>query len=657
MKSNNNNFINGEEESASASGEETPKPSSSSSAAGSGEAPTNCPTPFFDDMEGPSPNMGTLVSNDYYHPYSCGLSSDLATFTSDEGRSVLKFEVTNSGCPTSCFGNPYGCAESSSTEKLTYGTYRCGLKASPIKGTISSCYLGNGGKGELYSDIYIRVVGGNESYVKVGFSSYGEKYDKSIKVTNNLFDYTNYTINYTDTFIGWYINKVLLHSVKVQWAGQNLIPEPPLKFFVSVYTGDLKKVPLPANDSISTFGYVDFVAYDPVPCSNLSSSDSNEQWHWAPGSPMRYFTTNCTNYRPQFIFNDTLQGFWKDDGWSFRNFESTNPKRRGEAAISFDLKENTGVYLYYNKTFGVKQHKFLSFWMNGGEMGSQQMIIWMTSNRTRVGSANLGDYVRGGISPNRWYKVIIPLRNIQINPPETKVLDGILFTEAYEKYMGIVTLDDVLLSNGSVCMTDLEFIYTKGKLQDGYAKNYSIGSVDFQSKGLLFRDHETIEWRVMSSNSMKIAMMNGTIATDEWDGIVIALYYNPDSAYQFPNGEAEDDPHVAPPRQIRADLQVTVQGTPLPPLGLAEYVGGEFPARQWVELSIPFYDLSCWQGSAIDGIEFKSDLSEYQGVLYIGRIAKAKFVPPHTDDDESSSSKLSYSIVLTLVSLLFLLVF
>ncbi|KYR01595.1 hypothetical protein DLAC_11483 [Tieghemostelium lacteum] len=605
-------------------------------------------------MDGTSNQFSPAESTTLYSPYQCGLTDKAVNYTAEDEKSAMRLTLDIDGCPQDCNQYDYSCAEVASLEQLSYGSYSCVMKTSSIPGVISSCYASNNGKGEAYADIYFKVPG-NASKIIIGCNSAGIKFEKTI--TNAFFsqtDFNTFTFNFTNKRITWNVGGNLLAEKTSDWSGDKSIPKPPLKLFAAIYNDVNKSI---KNSSLPTSLFIDSMSYDPVPCTNdTSSEDSTDEWHWEAGSPLWYFTSNCTLWRPEWVYNESFVEPWEDSSYSFRKIEDYTLPKRGQVSISFDLKENTGIFFQSTEPFPVHRHKYLTFWINGGVLGNQQMIIYFIGlNRTKVASLNLGDYVRGGLKPYRWYKVILPLKGLQINPPETKYLTGFLFSEAYKQYMGQMFVDDIFFSNGSICLNREKSIayFKDGQLVGGGAGNYSTGSVDFKSRGQLYRKNPTIEWRVMSSNKMVMSFENGTISTTDYDAFLISLYYIPDNQFQW-NGEASDEPHTSPPREINAKVQVQVNMNYYQGVGLSEYVGGEFPTKRWVDLTIPFYDLSCGDAEEIQAIQIISEEGQYQGVVYIGRIEAVKFADP-PKEAESFASKTQISSIFIILSLLLLL--
>eukprot|EP01133_Synstelium_polycarpum_P003687 gene3687-4245_t len=561
----------------------------------------------------------------------------------------------------SCIGDiavcpkKYQCSEVQVATKYGFANFTCTLKASTVKGVISKCYAWDGNP-KAQNMAYIIIDGSNVTFpLSYGVWARGDNvvYERTpmLPGLNVGTTYNTFTIVWTSTKIDFLVNNVSFVDKRNYPIANNMPMTTQLVYYVSTYVGSTKSLVV---DDLPTTSTVKSITVEPdTEWCNITSSA--EEWRWRQSSPLAYFTTNCTDWRPEWIFNDSMGDGWIDESTSFHSNKSTEMVRRGTKSFTFDVRENTRIWFRAKKPFPRNHYKFLSFWINGRSFGNQQLEVWVTSNRTKIGSVNLNDYIKGGMEINTWYKVVIPIKKFQINPPTIKTLDGFFINEVVHAYSGSVAIDDVQVNNGSVCMEDLSPVYAKGKLA-GEMENYSVGSVDLVNRDILFRGNPTISWIVHPESRVNFGFKNGTVDTKEYQGLVLTTYFKPNPHYQYPNLVDSPDVNIpqSPPRQVKAYMYLTADnGTRLPTLGFAEYVGGEFPASQWIELLIPWDDLGVWEGANIDGVKFQSDINEFQGTFYIGRIERAKWVAPHSDDSGSFASRSSsYSIVLTVLAIL-----
>ncbi|KAN0050440.1 hypothetical protein ACTA71_003564 [Dictyostelium dimigraforme] len=637
--------------------------SSSSSLTTSGKV--TCSEDVADTMSTDGNFIGS-ISSIANNPYSCTLLSENIQYTQSGTKNVMRLTLDNKGCPSKCLNNSYTCAEVESTQKLSYGTYTFNLVPSPATNSITKAYIASGGKGQ-YSDIFFKI-NGNSTNLYYGYTYFGVL----VQFTEPLpgADFTlfhNYTFIYTSTGISWYFDKLLLkNKIDATYASSGArIPVPPMNYYVSLTNNQEKSI---SSTKLPTFAELSLFNYISAPCLNGSSEDTNSELYtnWKT-SPIGYFTSNCTSYRPIDIYNDTFQGNWKDKSNTLVINPSSQFVRTGNS-IGFALNRGSDYFrLHVNETIPIKRHKYLSFWLNGGNSGKQSLVLYLTYNSLRVGIANIGDYLLGGIEPGVWYKVIIPLFQIPINPSNITKIDGFMIQGTNSLFMDMVYLDDIQFSNGSVCMdlknkTNINY-YDKGQFDGGANNTYSSGNINFKSRANFYRGYPTIEYQVSSFNNLMISLENGTLDTNLYDGIVFDIYFEPDPNYQFPgleNTESNEDIlRNIPPKQLNAAIclgEETINAQ-LPCMGITQYVGGEFPANRWIELQIPFSDLFAFKNAMITSISFKTNIPEHQGSLYIGKIMAAHFVPPfHEAEDSSFGFSIihsSTSFTLSLLSLIF----
>ena len=78
----------------------------------------------------------------------------------------------------------------------------------------------------------------------------------------------------------------------------------------------------------------------------------------------------------QPIYTDSLQNGWQNWGWATLNYNNTNPVHSGSQSISVTFVNNTyqGLYLAHN-AFDSTPYASLSFWINGGAAGGQQLDV------------------------------------------------------------------------------------------------------------------------------------------------------------------------------------------------------------------------------------------------------------------------------------------
>ncbi|EGC32436.1 hypothetical protein DICPUDRAFT_57120 [Dictyostelium purpureum] len=588
-----------------------------------------------------------VISSVNDDPYQCFLSPK------NIGGSAkgMTLALESKTCPTGCLGHKYSCAEVEHSSKMTYGTYSVVMAASPASNTVTKIYASTGGKGQ-YSDIFFKIEG-NTTTLKYGYTSYGKVTEFKNTISGSSFDIANnYTFVYSEEMLVWYFNTRLQGEINTKYAGPKS-PPPPLRFRISVTNNEnkpIKETVLPTKATIKTFNYVS------VKCP--TDSESDEETNWGPQkASYKYFSSNCTTYRPYWIFNETLN---EEEGWTT---ELSNGTYREQSIyfqrigynIAFGFNEYAKNLRFSNrKSFPIKRHKYLMFWMNGGFRGGQSLAVYLTYKRSKIASVNLGDFVIGGIQKEHWYKVIIPMKSFQVVNPNNTLMDGFMIQPTYDGYMDMAYFDDVLFSNGTICMepNDQMEVFKNGKLGNG-DPSQSVANVNFASTAMKYKNKPTIEYQIENINRLQLNFMNGSVGIDEYDGMIFNLYYYPDNAYIYQGQEDLEQHTYTRPLDCKICLLNEAGTGEFPCLSLSEYVGGIFPSNKWVQLSIPWNDLAVdFYGAKIGGVVVKTDLGGiHQGTLYISTITAAHYKPPHVDETDSS-----FAIKLNLPTTLILLI-
>ena len=78
----------------------------------------------------------------------------------------------------------------------------------------------------------------------------------------------------------------------------------------------------------------------------------------------------------QQVYTDSLQNGWQNWGWATLNYNNTNPVHSGSASIAVTIANNTyeAIYIAHN-AFDSTPYASLSFWINGGSAGGQQLQV------------------------------------------------------------------------------------------------------------------------------------------------------------------------------------------------------------------------------------------------------------------------------------------
>ncbi|KAK5582486.1 hypothetical protein RB653_004071 [Dictyostelium firmibasis] len=598
-------------------------------------------------------------------PYTCALTVPTKNSLKDALLSIDKCEEEL------CNKHKISCTEIELTngeEGFNYGTFSVMLKPGNVPNTITKVSLvqKEGSNGQMVSDVYIAIYG-NQTEIRYGYHYDGYENAntkfKSSRVSSQLFQsFTNVTIKFTKEHLSFYAAGQTIGHIASMW-NKEKVASPPVYFRVTylqnseVGSNAIKASLLPASAYVKDFNFV------AGPCT-----DSDEELtNWgSPKAYLDYYTSNCTLFRPHFIFNNTMDPDWELKAIGDPRMQSLQFPHIGDnIEFGFNSGKNT-LRFVTTKPFPIYRHKYFIFWINGGDRGGQNLWIAATHKNHIVAKLNVNDYVIGGIQKNQWYKVIIGMNKFQTqtSSPKKKVfIDGIMFQPTYDGFMDMTYFDDIMFSNGSICMEagNSLSIYGKGNFSEGMEYDKSIGNYDTKSTVNQYKKKNTIEYQIVKKTVLQVNFMNGSISITDYDGLQFTVQYIPNNGY-ISGGTANDNQKVENVvNSLRLQLCLMQEDgiATYPCLSLSSYVGGRFPANRWFTLNIPWNDLSVdFEGATFGGFLIKSpddmDPDIYQGKLYISQIAATHYKPPPVEHllEGSFSFKLSWNFNLTLLSII-----
>jgi hypothetical protein len=107
------------------------------------------------------------------------------------------------------------------------------------------------------------------------------------------------------------------------------------------------------------------------------------------------------------VFDDTLQNSWQNWSWATVNLTNTNPVHGGTMSASVhEVNAYDGFYVHH-ANLDSSLYKTLSFWINGGATGGQQLQVYATASG--VGQVS---YSLPTLPANIWTQVTIPLSSL-----------------------------------------------------------------------------------------------------------------------------------------------------------------------------------------------------------------------------------------------------
>ncbi len=146
----------------------------------------------------------------------------------------------------------------------------------------------------------------------------------------------------------------------------------------------------------------------------------------------------------QVIYADTLQNGWQNWGWATLNYTNTAVVHSGSKAISVKINDSSWQAIYIeHPAFDTTPYGSLSFWINGGPTGGQQVQVLALLNGTPQTSIPLPP-----LPTNSWKQYTLSLAALGVaNQPN---MDGIYIQDSIGAPQPIFYLDDLSLVGGSI---------------------------------------------------------------------------------------------------------------------------------------------------------------------------------------------------------------
>ena len=145
----------------------------------------------------------------------------------------------------------------------------------------------------------------------------------------------------------------------------------------------------------------------------------------------------------QIIYDDALENGWQNWGWTLINYSNTAPVHSGSDSISVTITNaNQAIYIAH-AAFDSSLYTNLTFWINGGPTGGQQLLVQGHANGNPQASTNLP-----ALATNTWQQFRIPLDALGVaNQPN---MDGFWIQDRIGSAQPTFYLDDISLVTNAV---------------------------------------------------------------------------------------------------------------------------------------------------------------------------------------------------------------
>jgi hypothetical protein len=138
------------------------------------------------------------------------------------------------------------------------------------------------------------------------------------------------------------------------------------------------------------------------------------------------------------IYGDVLENGWHDDSWDITEGTSSTIVHSGTAAVSATM-QGDGTYYLGHYSFNPQLYQSLTFWLNGGAAGGQNLILYATVN----GNAGAG-YTIPPLKSGTWQQISVPLSTLGVagNP----AFDGLIIKNNSSSSAPVFYIDDISLT-------------------------------------------------------------------------------------------------------------------------------------------------------------------------------------------------------------------
>src|ERR1043165_4078604 len=112
----------------------------------------------------------------------------------------------------------------------------------------------------------------------------------------------------------------------------------------------------------------------------------------------------------QSVFTDSLQNGWLNYGWATLDYNNTSPVHTGSKSVAVTITDSSYQAIYIGHTaFDSSPYGTLTFWINGGASGGQQLQVQGHAGNAAMSSTNLP-----ALAANTWQQFTISLATLGV---------------------------------------------------------------------------------------------------------------------------------------------------------------------------------------------------------------------------------------------------
>jgi hypothetical protein len=154
------------------------------------------------------------------------------------------------------------------------------------------------------------------------------------------------------------------------------------------------------------------------------------------------FASRLVVYGDQSIFTDSLQNGWQNWGWATLDYNNTSPVHSGTKSVAVTITDNSYQAIYIaHSAFDSTPYGTLTFWINGGASGGQQLQVQGHAGGVAQTTTNLP-----ALAANTWQQFSISLATLGV--ANRSDMDGFWIQDRIGAPQPTFYVDDISLVTG-----------------------------------------------------------------------------------------------------------------------------------------------------------------------------------------------------------------
>jgi Glycoside hydrolase family 44/Bacterial Ig domain len=234
----------------------------------------------------------------------------------------------------------------------------------------------------------------------------------------------------------------------------------------------------------------------------------------------------------QTIYTDSLQNGWQDWGWATLNYNNASPVHSGTKSVSVTIVDTSSQAIYIaHPAFDSSPYATLTFWINGGASGGQQLLVQGHAGGVAQASTNLPP-----LAANTWQQFSISLATLGV--ANRSDMDGFWIQDRLGAVQPTFYVDDISLvtaappavgvtlttpTNGAIYLAPANIPFSATVTPNGH----SIGKVQFYNGATLLGEDASspyaFTWGSVGAGSYSVFARVVYDGTNTWDSVHSSL--------------------------------------------------------------------------------------------------------------------------------------